>query len=59
MYGIAFFRTERLDDVVAFYTDRLDAVVWREHPDCTIFQVGDFGFCQCFVSDPEGRTVEK
>mgnify|MGYP006276480043 FL=1 len=105
MDGIVFFRTRELDDVVAFYTDRLGADVWREQPDCTILEAGGFkfGFCeretaetdgiitfvvdsraavdecyaeledvgesppayserygiyQCFVTDPEGRTVE-
>lgn len=105
MDGIVFFRTERLEAVVDFYTERLGAAVWLEQPDCTILRAGDFrfGFCdrepaetdgiltfvvdsraavddlyaeladvadaepsfneryeiyQCFLEDPEGRTVE-
>ncbi|MUV86534.1 VOC family protein [Natronomonas sp. CBA1123] len=105
MDGIVFFRTQRLDEVIEFYTERLGADVWREQPDCTILEVGGFrfGFCeretaetdgiltfvvdsraavdqlyaelesvgespptyndrygiyQCFLTDPEGRTVE-
>jgi len=53
MDGIVFFATERLDDVVAFYRDRVGADVWLEQPDCTILRAGGFrvGFC-------EGDTAE-
>jgi hypothetical protein len=55
MDGIVFFRTERQDEVVAFYRD-LGATVWREQPDCTILQAGDFrfGFCSREDADTEG-----
>ena len=45
--GIVFFRTEAHDDVVEFYTERLDATVWLEQPDCTILDYRGFrfGFC--------------
>jgi hypothetical protein len=47
MGGIVFFRTERLDDVVSFYTDVVGASVWLEQPDCTILSRDGFrfGFC--------------
>ena len=55
MDGIVFFRTERHDEVVAFYRD-LDASVWREQPDCTILEAGSFrfGFCDREDADTEG-----
>lgn len=55
MDGIVFFRTERHDDVCAFYRD-LGAEVWREQPDCTILQAGNFrfGFCERESADLEG-----
>jgi hypothetical protein len=45
--GIVFSRTEAHDDVVGFYTERLDATVWLEQPDCTILDYRGFrfGFC--------------
>ena len=55
MDGIVFFRTRQHDDVVAFYRD-LGATVWREQPDCTILQAGNFkfGFCTRETADTEG-----
>jgi len=55
MDGIVFFRTRQHDEVVAFYRD-LGATVWREQPDCTILQAGDFrfGFCAREAADTEG-----
>jgi len=48
MTGIVFFGTERLDEVVEFYTETVGADVWLEQPDCTVLEHGDFrfGFCE-------------
>lgn len=56
MDGIVFFRTERLEAVVAFYHDRIGADVWLEQPDCTILRAGEFrvGFCQREAADIDG-----
>jgi hypothetical protein len=45
--GIVFFHTERHDEVVAFYRERLGAAVWLEQPGCTILEHDEFrfGFC--------------
>ena len=45
--GIVFFHTERHDEVVAFYRERLGAAVWLEQPGCTILERDEFrfGFC--------------
>lgn len=55
MDGIVFFRTERHDEVIQFYRE-LGASVWREQPDCTILQAGEFrfGFCARDSADTEG-----
>lgn len=55
MDGIVFFRTQRHDEIVAFYRN-LGATIWREQPDCTILQAGDFrfGFCAREEADTEG-----
>lgn len=54
--GIIFFRTENLDEIVQFYTERLDMVVWLEQKGCTILNHGNLllGFCQKDVADTEG-----
>ncbi|TKX74362.1 VOC family protein [Halorubrum sp. GN11_10-6_MGM] len=48
MTGIVFHATERRDDVVDFYRDRLGATVRLEQPDCTILAFDGFlfGFCE-------------
>lgn len=55
MDGIAFFRTERHDDVIDFYRS-LGADVWLEQPNCTILEAGTFrfGFCARDEADTEG-----
>lgn len=55
MDGIVFFRTQRLDSVVDFYTD-LGAETWLEQPDCTILRAGSFrfGFCEREPAETEG-----
>ena len=56
MDGIVFFRTEHLEEVVAFYTDRVGATVWKEQPDCTVLAAGGFrfGFCEREAADTDG-----
>jgi catechol 2,3-dioxygenase-like lactoylglutathione lyase family enzyme len=54
--GIVFFRTDSLEPLVAFYTERLGASVWREQPDCTILEYEEFhfGFCERPPAETEG-----
>jgi hypothetical protein len=54
--GIVFFHTERHDEVVAFYRDRLDATLWLDQPGCTILEHDDFrfGFCDRETTDDCG-----
>jgi hypothetical protein len=56
MDGIVFQRTERLESVVEFYTERVGAEVWLEQPDCTILRAGGFrfGFCEREGAETEG-----
>jgi hypothetical protein len=56
MDGIVFFRTERLAEVVEFYTETVGAEVWLEQPDCTILEAGDFrfGFCERDGAETDG-----
>lgn len=56
MTGIVFFRTRQYDEVLTFYTDRLDCSVWLEQPDCTILQYDNqlVGFCDRKSADTEG-----
>ena len=56
MDGIVFQRTERLEAVVEFYTERIGAEVWLEQPDCTILRAGGFrlGFCEREGAETEG-----
>jgi hypothetical protein len=59
MSGIVFFGTERLDEVVAFYTETVGADVWLEQPDCTILEHGDFrfGFCERETTEDCGTVT--
>ncbi|MHB9288346.1 VOC family protein [Halobacteriales archaeon Cl-PHB] len=56
MSGIVFFATTDLARVVEFYTERLDATVWLEQPDCTILAHDEFrfGFCERAEADTCG-----
>ncbi|QLD84962.1 VOC family protein [Natronomonas halophila] len=56
MDGIVFFRTERLEEVVEFYTEAVGAEVWLEQSDCTILAAGDFrfGFCDREEAETDG-----
>jgi catechol 2,3-dioxygenase-like lactoylglutathione lyase family enzyme len=53
--GIVFFRSEALDETVAFYRD-LGCGTWREQPDCTILEFDGFrfGFCDRSPAETEG-----
>jgi hypothetical protein len=55
-YGIVFFRTRNLDDVVEFYTNRIGIEVWLEQSVCTILRYGTMllGFCQGDIAETEG-----
>ena len=57
MSGIVFFRTERREEVVEFYTDRLDFDRWLEQDGgCTILQHGNLlvGFCDAATTETDG-----
>jgi hypothetical protein len=51
--GIVFFRSEAHDEVVEFYTGRLDADVRLSQPDCTILDYEGFRFAFCDREDAE------
>lgn len=56
MPGIVFLSTERLSEIVDFYTSRLGMKVWLEQEDCTILQYDNLflGFCQREKANTEG-----
>jgi len=56
MPGIVFLSTERLREIVDFYTSRLGMEVWLEQEDCTILQYDNLflGFCQRETANTEG-----
>jgi len=56
MGGITFLKTVRLDEVVAFYTEKLGMRIWLKQADCVILRFGNMllGFCQRDVSDTSG-----
>lgn len=57
MSGIVFFRTERRDEVVEFYTERLGFDRWLEQEaGCTILQHGNLlvGFCDAATTETDG-----
>lgn len=56
MSGIVFFATEKLGEIVSFYTHRLGMTVWIQQEDCTILKSGDLaiGFCQRDRADTNG-----
>ena len=53
MSGIVFFGTQRHDEVVEFYTQRVGAEVWLEQADCTILHFGGFRFGFCDRADTD------
>ncbi|MHA2141075.1 MAG: VOC family protein [Candidatus Thorarchaeota archaeon] len=56
MAGIVFFRSEKLDETIKFYIERLGMSVWLEQTGCTILNHGNLllGFCQKDVCETEG-----
>jgi len=56
MAGIIFFRTNDLDAIIQFYTERLEMMVWLEQKGCTILNHGNLllGFCQKDECESEG-----
>jgi hypothetical protein len=48
MTGVVFFKTVVLEELTAFYTQRVGAELWMDQDDCRIFRHGQFlfGFCQ-------------
>jgi hypothetical protein len=56
MPGIVFLSTEKLPQIIEFYTSRLGMRVWIEQEDCTILQYDNLciGFCQRQKADTEG-----
>lgn len=59
MSGIAFFRSERVDEVVSFYRWAVDAAVWLEQPGCTILHSEEFrfGFCEGEQAETDGTLT--
>ncbi len=56
MSGIFFLSTRRLDEIVEFYTTRLELNIWIEQEDCTILRQDNLilGFCQRETADTGG-----
>lgn len=54
--GVVFFRTERRERVVEWYTDVVGADVWLEQPGCTVltFEGFRFGFCDAEETETAG-----
>lgn len=54
--GILFFRTERRERTVEWYTDTVGAERWLEQPGCTIldFEGFRFGFCDGEETETQG-----
>ena len=55
-YGIIFFKTRSLEEIVQFYTRRIGMEVWLEQSGCTILRFGKMllGFCQRDAPETEG-----
>lgn len=56
MPGLIFMSTQRLDEIVDFYTSRLGMEVWLKQEDCTILRHGNLmlGFCKRAEADACG-----
>lgn len=56
MSGIFFLSTRRRDEIVEFYTTRLELNIWIEQEDCTILRQDNLilGFCQRETADTGG-----
>ena len=59
MSGILFLKTDNLDKLTQFYTERIGCSIWLKQPDCTLFQHGNFifGFCRRGQIDSQGMLT--
>lgn len=59
MSGIVFFKTLHLEDIKAFYIEKIGCSVWMDQGDCIILQHGNFliGFCQRETLDTQGMIT--
>ena len=48
MAGIVFLKTNKLEEIVDFYTNEIGAKIWVDQGDCVILKHGNFifGFCE-------------
>lgn len=56
MSGIVFIKTQKLDDLKAFYLNQVNCELWMDQGDCLIFKHGNFlfGFCDREEADTGG-----
>ncbi len=54
--GIAFYKTQKLEELKDFYINQVGATMWMDQGDCAILRYGDFlfGFCQREKPDLDG-----
>jgi len=59
MSGIIFFKTMHLDDIKAFYVERIGCTLWMDQGDCIILQHDNLliGFCQREDVDKQGMIT--
>lgn len=55
--GVVFFKTEKLQELVAFYTERIACEVWMDQGDCIILRFGSFLFAFCERTGAEREGV--
>ncbi len=54
--GIVFFNTQKLDEIKAFYIDKVGCRMWMDQGDCVILRFGNMltGFCKREKADLQG-----
>ncbi|MBD3407886.1 MAG: VOC family protein [Candidatus Lokiarchaeota archaeon] len=59
MAGIIFFETQKLEEIVEFYTSTLGMKIWLEQKSCTILSHGNLllGFCLRNNAEIEGMIT--
>jgi hypothetical protein len=59
MYGIVFFKTQKLAELQDFYLNKAGCELWLEQADCLILRSGNmlFGFCQREQADLQGMIT--
>ena len=59
MYGIVFFKTQKLAELKDFYMKQVGCELWLEQGDCMILRSGNmlFGFCQRERADLQGMIT--